>query len=108
MDEGYENLVYPFPWDFKTSFTCRKILRHGPFGFTSHPKEGVLRIIIAPKNPSPWPGPNPQPLGPVASILTTTPPRRQFTGGLVVSVEDYTHTHTEVPGSIPGHSLGFF
>jgi hypothetical protein len=24
--------------------------------------------------------------------------------GLVVSVEDYT----EVPGSIPGHSLGFF
>jgi hypothetical protein len=26
--------------------------------------------------------------------------------GLVVSVEGYTHT--EVPGSIPGHSLGFF
>jgi hypothetical protein len=25
--------------------------------------------------------------------------------GLVVSVEDY---NTEVPGSIPGHSLGFF
>jgi hypothetical protein len=28
------------------------------------------------KNPFPWPGSNPQPLGPVASTLTTTPPRR--------------------------------
>jgi hypothetical protein len=25
----------------------------GPSGFTSHPKEGVLRIVIALKNPSP-------------------------------------------------------
>jgi hypothetical protein len=29
------------------SFTCRKILRHGTSCFTSHPKEGVLRIFIA-------------------------------------------------------------
>jgi hypothetical protein len=29
MGEGNENLVYPSPWDFKSSFTCRKILRHG-------------------------------------------------------------------------------
>jgi hypothetical protein len=36
----------------------------------------VLRIFIALKNPSPWPGSNPQSLGPVASTLTTTPPRR--------------------------------
>jgi hypothetical protein len=28
----------------------------GPSRFTSHPKEGVLRIFIALKNPSPWPG----------------------------------------------------
>jgi hypothetical protein len=39
-------------------------------------KEGVLRIFIALKSPSPWPGSNPQPLGPVASTLTTTPSRR--------------------------------
>jgi hypothetical protein len=56
MGEGNENLVYPSPWDFKRFLTCRKILRHGTSGFTSHPKEGVLRIFIALKNPSPWPG----------------------------------------------------
>jgi hypothetical protein len=39
-------------------------------------EEGVLRIFIALKNPSPWPGSNPQPLGPVASTLTITSPRR--------------------------------
>jgi hypothetical protein len=48
----------------------------GSSRFTSHPKEGVLRIFIALKNPSPWPGSNRLPLGPVASTLTTTPPRR--------------------------------
>jgi hypothetical protein len=31
MGEGNENLVYPSAWDFKSSFTCRKILRHGTF-----------------------------------------------------------------------------
>jgi hypothetical protein len=71
---GSENLVYPPPWDFKTSFTCRKFVRHRTSGFTSHPKEVVLRISITLKNPSPWPRSNPQPLGPVASTLTTTPP----------------------------------
>jgi hypothetical protein len=76
MDEGNENLVYPSPWDFKSSFTCHKILQHGTCGFTSHPKEGVLRNFIALENTSPWPGSNPQPLGPVASTLTTTLPRR--------------------------------
>jgi hypothetical protein len=76
VGEGNENLFYQSPWYFKRSFTCRKILRHGNSGFTSHPKEGVLRIFISFKTPSPWPGSNPQPLGPVASTLTTTPPRR--------------------------------
>jgi hypothetical protein len=39
-------------------------------------EESVLRIFIALENPSPWPGSNLQTLGPVASTLTTTPPRR--------------------------------
>jgi hypothetical protein len=34
-------------------------------------KEDVLLIFVALKNPSPWPGSNPQPLFPVASTLTT-------------------------------------
>jgi hypothetical protein len=76
VSEGNENLVYLSPWDIKRSFRCRKILRHGTSGFTSHPKKGVLRIFVALKNPSPWSCSNPQPLGPVASTLTTTPPRR--------------------------------
>jgi hypothetical protein len=37
----------------------------------------VLRIFIALKNPSPWPGLKLRPLGPVASILTTTQLRQQ-------------------------------
>jgi hypothetical protein len=35
------------------------MLRHGTSGFISHPKEGVMRIFIAIKNLSPWPGLNP-------------------------------------------------
>jgi hypothetical protein len=50
VGEGNDDLVYPSPWDFKSSFTCRKILRHGTLGFTSQRKEGVLRISIALKN----------------------------------------------------------
>jgi hypothetical protein len=56
--------------------SCCKILRHRTSGFTSHPKEGVLRIFIALRNPSPRPGSNVVPLGPATSTLTTTPPRR--------------------------------
>jgi hypothetical protein len=76
MGEGYDSLVFSSPWDFKISFTGRKILRHGTSGFTSHLKEDVLRNFIALKNPSPLPGSNPRPLGPVASTLIITPPRR--------------------------------
>jgi hypothetical protein len=39
-------------------------------------KKGVLQIFIALKNPSPRPGLNPRTLGPMASTLTITPPRR--------------------------------
>jgi hypothetical protein len=63
VGEGNENLVYPSPWDFKRSFTCRKILRYGNTGFTYHPKEGVLRTFIALKNPSSWLGSNPATFG---------------------------------------------
>jgi hypothetical protein len=47
MGEGNENLVYSSPRNFKRSLTYLEILRHGTSGFTSHPKEGVLRIFIA-------------------------------------------------------------
>jgi hypothetical protein len=40
----------------KGSLTCRKILRHGADGFTSPAMEGVQRIFIALKNPSPSAG----------------------------------------------------
>jgi hypothetical protein len=57
-------------------FTCRKILRHGADGFTFPSKEDVLQISIILKNPSPRPGLNPRTLGPMASTLTITPPKR--------------------------------
>jgi hypothetical protein len=60
----------------KVIFTCRKILRHGASGFTSTPKEGVLRIFIALNYLSPRPGLTPRTLRPVASTLTTRPPRQ--------------------------------
>jgi hypothetical protein len=70
---------YNFPYQYlrhvSGSLTCR-ILRHGTSGFNSHLKEGVLRIFIALKNPSPRPCLKPRPLCPVVSTLTTTPPRR--------------------------------
>jgi hypothetical protein len=71
-----ENFAYQYLKYLKGSLTRRKILRHGTSGFTSHPKECVLRIFIVLKNPSHRPGLNPRPLGSVASTLTATPPRR--------------------------------
>jgi hypothetical protein len=85
-DEGNGNLVYPSLWDFKRSLTCRKILWHGTSSFTSHPKKGVLRIFITCKNPSPWPGLNPSPLGLVASTLTTTHTTKATTIPLDISL----------------------
>jgi hypothetical protein len=70
-DFVYQNLIC-----LSRSFTCRKILGHGTSGFTTYPKEGVLLIFIAVKNPSPRPSLNPRPFDPVASTLITTPPRR--------------------------------
>jgi hypothetical protein len=52
-------------------------------GLAFHPKKCVLRIFIALKSLSPWPGLNSRILGRMASALTITPPRRR---------RDYTRT----------------
>jgi hypothetical protein len=57
------------------SLTCRKILRHGADDFASPPKEGALRIFIALKIHRPLVRWNSRTLGPVASTITTRPPR---------------------------------
>jgi hypothetical protein len=59
----------------KRSLTCRKISRHGKSSFTSHRNESVLRIFIALIDPSLPPCLKLLHLGPMASTLTTTPPR---------------------------------
>jgi hypothetical protein len=76
-ESGNENFVYSSLWDFKSYFTCRKILRHGTFplyfpsdmnvscGFLSPLKIHSLGRVL-----------NPQTLDPVACTLTTTLPRR--------------------------------
>jgi hypothetical protein len=49
----------------------------GPVALRSIQKEGMLLIFITlKKNPSPWPQSNLQIVGPVASTITTTPPRQ--------------------------------
>jgi hypothetical protein len=85
-----EDFAYQYLKYLKGSLTYRKILRHGTSGFISLPKEGVLRIFIALKSPSPWPGLNPRPLGQVASTLTTTPPRRLTIVLMVAAEWDYS------------------
>jgi hypothetical protein len=70
-------------WEFSLSFPVGlpRILLHSVKSYDRGPpallpiRKGVLRIFIALKNLSPWQKSNPQPLCPVASTLTTTPPR---------------------------------
>jgi hypothetical protein len=53
VDEKWTlNFPYQYISYLKGSLTCHKILRHGADGFTSPPKEVVLRIVIALKIPS--------------------------------------------------------
>ena len=52
-------------------------LRHGTDGFTSPPKEGVLRIFFARKIRQLRPGLNPRTRVPKASTLTSRPPKPQ-------------------------------
>jgi hypothetical protein len=54
------NFAYQYLKYLKGPLTCRKVLRHGTSGFTSHPKEDVLRICIASKNLSFRPGIEPR------------------------------------------------
>jgi hypothetical protein len=61
---GPLNFAYEvFLSHYLCSLTRRKILRHGTDGFTSLPKEVVLRILIALKNPFPSAGYEPANLG---------------------------------------------
>jgi hypothetical protein len=98
MGDKNENLALRiiFVHTCKWFLTCLKILWNGADGFTSPPKEGVLRIFIALKNQSPRPGLNPRTLGPVASTLTITPPRWQWRYSFMNSSSDgggvYRHT----------------
>jgi hypothetical protein len=51
-------------WDFKSYFTCRKILTTWDVpALLPIREEDVLRIFIALKNPSPWPGVEPATFG---------------------------------------------
>jgi hypothetical protein len=74
MGEGNEDLLYPRGTS-RVLLHAIKSSDMGPPALLPIRKEGVLRIFIALKNPSPWPGSSPQPLGTVASTLTTTSPR---------------------------------
>jgi hypothetical protein len=58
MDERSENFsLQAFPSHLQLIvLACRKVLGYGASGFSSHPKEDVLRIFIALENPSPWAG----------------------------------------------------
>jgi hypothetical protein len=90
MGEEYEEFCpVKYFYSHKWLPTRRKILRHEPSGFTSPPKEGVLRIFIALKSPSTWLGLNPQTLGPMASTLTILRPRRlRLEENIVLNLED--------------------
>jgi hypothetical protein len=82
--ERNENLVYPSPWDFKRSYDT------GPTSLLPI-RWKVCCGFFAFKNPSPWLGSNPRPLGPVASTLTTTPPKATSTGLLFEQLQLYRH-----------------
>jgi hypothetical protein len=51
------NFVYSSPWDFKSSFTFRKILRHGTFPlYFPFERKVCCGFWSLLRNPSPWPG----------------------------------------------------
>jgi hypothetical protein len=94
MDEGVRILPFQYLRYIKGPLKRCKILGHGTSGFTSLPKEGLLRIIISLKNPSPRPSLNPRPLGPVASRLTTASPRRHCVPFVrLTKVSSTAHVH---------------
>jgi hypothetical protein len=104
-----DNFAYQYLRFINRSLTCRKILRYGDSGFTSHPKEGVLQIFIALKNPSPWLGLNPRPFGPVASSLTNTTPRWQKVNRLLqIGSSDQSQMSTVKYSYIYEHTYYYF
>jgi hypothetical protein len=96
--QSSENFAYQYLKYLKGFLKCHKILRHGTCSFISHPKEGVLRVFIVFKRPSPRPGLNPRPLGPVASTLTPTSPRR-LRQEWRENLKQWTHTVIYYPAS---------
>jgi hypothetical protein len=71
---GRFNLAYKCDFHGKcTDILHAAKLRHGTGGFTSPPKEGMLRIFVARKIRRLQPGLNPQTWVPEASMLTTRP-----------------------------------
>ena len=64
--------------NFGLRFFLRAVnARHGTHGFTSLPKEVIVRIFTLWKNPSTPVGTNPRTSGPDSSIITTGPPGRR-------------------------------
>jgi hypothetical protein len=80
LNFAYETFLFILFLFYFYSIHARKVflhavnLRHGTDGFTSPPKEVVLRIFITLKNPSTSVGIEPANLG-STSPLTTSPPR---------------------------------
>jgi hypothetical protein len=78
---GNDNFVYSSLWDFKSSFTWRKILRHGTFRLYFPSERKVCWGHLSPlKIHRLGRGSKTKTLSPVTSTLTTTPPRRLGSG----------------------------
>ena len=65
-------------FDFHLILSHAANLRHGTDGFTSPPKEGVLRIFFALKNPTASSGFEPANLGTKDQLATSRPPKPIF------------------------------
>jgi hypothetical protein len=79
-----EKISQKWPWILPTSIsfhtcrdlkTCCKIIWHGADGFMSSPKKSCYGFSSSLKIHCPLPGLNPQTLNPMASTITTRPPR---------------------------------
>jgi hypothetical protein len=76
MGEEMAYSILPTTCDFHvkcTDLLHAAKLRHGTDGYTSPPKEGMLRIFVARKIRRLQPGANPRTWAPEASMLTTRP-----------------------------------
>jgi hypothetical protein len=102
---GNDNFVYSCLWDFKSSFTCHKILQHGTFPFYFPSERKVCCGFVLPlKIHRLGQVLNPQPFGPVASTLTTTPPRRQKWSHYV-ALKQWSATGVPRHTGVPVHGI---